>query len=81
MTTVLATLTITSSVNSSAHSSTEGRSIEGVFGFPDYLKVRSCMTLFAHSTDDTADFVAVLVTFYADFPDGREDPATLELLG
>ena len=58
----------------------EGRTIEGVFGFPDYLKVRSCMTLFAHSTDDTADFVAVLDTFYGDFPDGREDPATLELL-
>jgi len=57
-----------------------GRSSEDIFGFPDYLKVRSCMTLFAHSTDDNADFVGVLDTFYADFPDGREDPATLELL-
>jgi uncharacterized protein (DUF1810 family) len=59
----------------------DGASIEDVFGFPDYLKVRSCMTLFARSTDDNAEFIAVLDAFYANFPDGREDPATLELLG
>jgi uncharacterized protein (DUF1810 family) len=57
------------------------RFIEDVFGFPDYLKVRSCMTLFAHSTTDNGDFTAVLHTFYRFFPDGPEDPATLELLG
>lgn len=56
------------------------RSIADIFGFPDYLKVRSCMTLFARATDDNAAFAAVLDTFYADFPDGREDAATLELL-
>lgn len=61
-------------------SAVEGRSVEDVFGYPDYLKVRSCMTLFAHATDDDRDFVAVLDTHYRDFPDGREDPATLELL-
>jgi uncharacterized protein (DUF1810 family) len=58
----------------------EGRSVEEVFGYPDYLKVRSCMTLFAHATEDDRDFVAVLEVQYRDFPDGREDPATLELL-
>ena len=58
----------------------EGRSVEDVFGYPDYLKVRSCMTLFARATDDDRDFVAVLDVQYRDFPDGREDPATLELL-
>ena len=58
----------------------EGRSVEDVFGYPDYLKVRSCMTLFAHATDDDRDFVAVLDVQYRDLPDGREDPATLELL-
>lgn len=58
----------------------EGRSVQDVFGYPDYLKVRSCMTLFAHATDDDRDFAAVLDAHYRDFPDGREDPATLELL-
>ena len=58
-----------------------GRSVQDVFGFPDYLKVRSCMTLFAHSTDDNGDFVAVLAKHFVDLPDGRQDPATLTLLG
>ena len=44
-----------------------GRSIEDIFGWPDNLKVRSSMTLFAHATDDNADFVAVLDKFYAGF--------------
>jgi uncharacterized protein (DUF1810 family) len=55
----------------------DGRSIEEIFGWPDYLKVRSSMTLFARSTDDNADFVAVLEKFY----NGEEDPATVEVLG
>jgi len=54
----------------------EGRSIEDVFGWPDNLKVRSSMTLFAHATADNADFQAVLDTFYG----GAGDPATIELL-
>jgi uncharacterized protein (DUF1810 family) len=40
------------------------------------MKVRSSMTLFAHATDDNADFRAVLAKFY----DGQEDPATVERL-
>ena len=54
----------------------DGRSIEEIFGWPDYLKVRSSMTLFARSTDDNGDFLAVLEKFYG----GEEDPATLAKL-
>jgi len=54
----------------------DGRSIEDIFGWPDYLKVRSCMTLFARSTVDNDDFVAVLDKFY----NGEEDPVTIERL-
>ena len=54
----------------------DGRSIEEIFGWPDYLKVRSSMTLFARSTEDNADFVAVLDKFYG----GEEDPVTVEKL-
>ena len=54
----------------------DGRSVDEIFGWPDNLKVRSSMTLFARATDDNAGFRAVLDKFY----DGEEDPATLELL-
>ncbi len=54
----------------------DGRSVEEIFGWPDYLKVRSSMTLFARSTDDNADFVAVLDKFYG----GEQDPVTVEAL-
>src|SRR5215475_2155661 len=30
----------------------EGRTVEAIFGYPDHLKFRSCMTLFAHAADD-----------------------------
>jgi uncharacterized protein (DUF1810 family) len=54
----------------------DGRSVDEIFGWPDNLKVRSSMTLFAHATDDDSDFRGVLDKFYG----GEEDPATLELL-
>ncbi|AGB23616.1 hypothetical protein Mycsm_03310 [Mycobacterium sp. JS623] len=57
----------------------EGRSVDEIFGWPDNLKVRSSMTLFARASDDPetqAGFLAVLDKFY----DGEEDPATVELL-
>jgi uncharacterized protein (DUF1810 family) len=54
----------------------DGRSVEDIFGWPDNLKVRSSMTLFAHATDDNADFRGVLDKFYG----GEEDPATVERL-
>jgi uncharacterized protein (DUF1810 family) len=53
-----------------------GVTIEDVFGWPDHLKVRSSLTLFARATDDNADFLAVLDKFYG----GEQDDKTLALL-
>jgi len=52
-----------------------GRSATEILGYPDDLKVRSSMTLFARAGEDRV-FHAVLDAFY----DGQEDPATLALL-
>jgi len=54
----------------------EGSSADEIFGWPDNLKVRSSMTLFARATADNADFRAVLDRFY----DGVEDSLTVEQL-
>ena len=51
-------------------------SIESILGYPDDLKFRSSMTLFAKTAADNADFVAALDKFYA----GALDPLTLERL-
>jgi len=56
--------------------SIEGHSVDEIFGWPDNLKVRSSMTLFARAADDNADFLAVLEKFYG----GQQDPRTLELI-
>jgi uncharacterized protein (DUF1810 family) len=53
-----------------------GVTIEDVFGWPDYLKVRSSLTLFARATADNSAFLAVLDKFYA----GEQDDKTLALL-
>lgn len=55
---------------------TEGRSIEQIFGYPDDLKFRSCMTLFAHATADNQVFIDALQKYCG----GRFDPLTLERL-
>ena len=54
----------------------DGRSADEIFGWPDNLKVRSSMTLFARATDDDSEFRAVLEKFYT----GEDDPATVERL-
>ena len=53
----------------------EGRTAEQILGYPDDLKLRSSMTLFARAADDPAEFRAVLDRYY----DGP-DPRTEELL-
>lgn len=53
-----------------------GRGIEEIFGYPDDLKFRSCMTLFAHATDDDPVFRQALARYFG----GQEDPLTLERL-
>jgi uncharacterized protein (DUF1810 family) len=52
-----------------------GRSAHEVFGYPDDLKFRSCMTLFAHA-DPAGPWRAALERYFA----GAEDPRTRELL-
>jgi uncharacterized protein (DUF1810 family) len=54
----------------------DGRTAVEVFGWPDDMKLRSSMTLFAHAADDNADFVDVLAKYYG----GQEDAATLTRL-
>jgi uncharacterized protein (DUF1810 family) len=55
----------------------DGRSIDQIFSYPDDLKFRSCMTLFAHSTKDSQPFNNAVRKFFA----GDYDAATLERLG
>lgn len=52
------------------------RSIEDIFGYPDYLKFGSSMTLFARGTRDNAVFLEALRLYF----DGEPDSATLRLL-
>jgi uncharacterized protein (DUF1810 family) len=68
----------------------EGRTAEQIFGYPDYLKFRSCMTLFAAAAqtgtgvaaaagDPAADqvFAQALARYFA----GEGDPLTRRMLG
>jgi uncharacterized protein (DUF1810 family) len=54
----------------------EGRSIEQIFSYPDDLKFRSSMTLFAHATSDNRVFIEALQEYFK----GEFDPATLARL-
>jgi len=53
----------------------EGRSAHEIFGSPDDLKFRSCMTLFAQATGEPL-FTRALEKFF----DGQPDDATLRVL-
>jgi uncharacterized protein (DUF1810 family) len=52
------------------------RTAHDIFGSPDDLKFRSCMTLFARATADNGVFLAALERYF----DGVPDPKTLERL-
>jgi len=54
----------------------DGRSAEEIFGYPDYLKFRSCMTLFDNVAPDPSLFRAALVKYFG----GEPDPMTLDIL-
>jgi len=54
-----------------------GRSALDIFGSPDNLKLKSCMTLFASVAPESPVFDAVLERYYQ----GERDAATLQLLG
>lgn len=53
-----------------------GRPVEEIFGDPDDLKFRSCMTLFANTADDSAIFKDAMQQFFA----GKPDRLTLDRL-
>jgi len=53
-----------------------GRSAEEIFGYPDYLKFRSCMTLFLTAATDNTIFNDALLKYF----DGKPDQLTLDLL-
>jgi uncharacterized protein (DUF1810 family) len=54
----------------------EGRSIGQILGYPDDLKFRSSMTLFARVAADTEVFKQALEKYF----EGEPDPLTLERL-
>jgi uncharacterized protein (DUF1810 family) len=54
----------------------EGRSIDEIFGYPDDLKFRSSMTLFASATSENQVFKDALQKYCA----GELDPLTVEKL-
>jgi uncharacterized protein (DUF1810 family) len=54
----------------------EGRSIQQIFGYPDDLKFRSSMTLFAQATPDNALFQEALQKYF----NGELDSQTVERL-
>lgn len=54
----------------------QGSTVHDIFGSPDDLKFRSCLTLFAQVAPDEPVFGQALGCFF----DGRPDEATLDLL-
>jgi uncharacterized protein (DUF1810 family) len=54
----------------------KGRSAEEIFGYPDHLKFRSCMTLFLTATTDNTIFKDALLKYF----DGKPDQLTLDIL-
>ena len=62
---------------SSALLALDGNNPTAVMGYPDDLKLRSCMTLFELADPSCDIFPAVLEKFYG----GRRDEQTLRILG
>jgi len=54
----------------------QGRNISEIFGYPDDLKLKSCLTLFAAITDQQDVFVKVLDQYYR----GERDARTVQIL-
>ena len=54
----------------------EERSAAQIFGYPDHLKFRSCITLFEHSTTDKGIFRDALLKYF----DGKPDQLTIDIL-
>lgn len=54
----------------------EGKSISEIFGYPDNLKLKSSMTLFAYVADQCSVFARILDKYF----NGEQDALTLQLL-
>lgn len=54
----------------------DGRTVLEIFGYPDNLKLKSCMTLFASVADPDSVFVRILDKYF----NGEQDLLTLQLL-
>jgi uncharacterized protein (DUF1810 family) len=54
----------------------EGRTIRQIFGYPDVLKFRSSITLFAQATSENKDFEDAIQKYFA----GEYDQLTVERL-
>jgi uncharacterized protein (DUF1810 family) len=54
----------------------KSRTADEIFGYPDDLKFRSSMTLFAHATAENQEFLNALWRYYA----GEFDQSTLQRL-
>jgi uncharacterized protein (DUF1810 family) len=54
----------------------EGRSISRIMGYPDDLKLRSCLTLFSKASGGEQCFEDALDKYYA----GEHDPETLKAI-
>jgi uncharacterized protein (DUF1810 family) len=54
----------------------DGRSSEQIFGYPDHLKFRSCLTLFMTATTENKVFKDALLKYF----DGKPDTLTLDIL-
>ncbi len=54
----------------------EGKSVEDIFGYPDYLKLKSCMTLFNYAVPKHKVFADVLNKYFA----GEQDEQTISIL-
>ena len=54
----------------------ENDDIEKIMGFPDNLKLCSCMTLFEIAAPEIVEFGKVIDRFY----EGKRDKRTLDLL-
>jgi uncharacterized protein (DUF1810 family) len=52
------------------------RSAEEIFGYPDHLKFRSCMTLFLTAAPGNTIFKDALLKYF----DGKPDTLTLDIL-
>ena len=50
--------------------------IRNIFGYPDYIKLKSCMTLFEYVCKEENIFSEILQKFY----DGSKDEKTIEIL-